>query len=46
MRKEGPLEDSIVNAKKMEVRRWVSKNGFVAKMIKNTKIKKDFGGDE
>ena len=39
VRKNGPLEDAIVNAKKkMEVWRWVSKNGFVAKMVKNTKI--------
>ena len=32
--------------KKMKVWRWVSKNGFVAKMVKNTKIWKDFEGDE
>ena len=36
--KEGPLEDVIDNAKKMKVWRWISKNGFVAKMAKNTKI--------
>ena len=41
VRKEGPLEDAIDNAKKkkkMKVWRWVSKNGFVANMVKNTKI--------
>ena len=38
VRKEGPLEDAIVNAKKMKIWRWVSKNGFVAKMVKNTNI--------
>ena len=40
VRKNGPLEDAIVNAKKkkMELWRLVLKNGFVAKMVKNTKI--------
>ena len=46
VRKCGPLEDAIDNAKRIEVWRWVSKNGFVAKMVKNIKIWKDIEGDE
>ena len=39
VRKEGLLEDdNIVNAKKKEVWKWVSQNGCVARMAKNTRI--------
>ena len=47
VRKEGLLEDeTIVNAKKKEVWKWVSQNGYEAKMAKNTRIWKDIEGDE
>ena len=47
VRKEGLLEDdNIVNAKKKEVWKWVSQNGCVARMAKNTRIWKDIEGDE
>ena len=48
MRKEGPLEDAIDNAKKIKIgglgmgfKRWIC-----GKMVKNTKILKDVEGDE
>ena len=31
-------DDVIVNAKKKEVWKWVSQNGWVAKMARNTRI--------
>ena len=38
VRKEGPQEDAIVNAKKNGGLEMGFKNGFVVKMVKNTKI--------
>ena len=47
VRKEGLLEDDAIgNAKKKKVWKWVSQNGYVAKMAKNTRIWKDIEGDE
>ena len=43
--KEGPLEDAIVNAKKNGGLEMGFKNGFLAKMVKNTKIWEDIEGD-
>ena len=46
-KKEWPIGRCYCQCKKkMEVWRWVSKNGFVAKMVKNTKIWKDIERDE
>ena len=38
VRKDGPLEDAIVNARKSEGLGMGFKNGFMAKLVKNTKI--------
>ena len=47
VRKEGLLEDDAIgNAKKKKVWKWVSQNGCVAKMTKNTRIWKAIEGDE
>ena len=47
VRKDGLLEDeTIVNAKKKEVWKWVSQNGYEAKMAKNTRIWKDIEEDQ
>ena len=47
VRKEGLLEDGdIINAKKKEVWKWVSQNGYEAKMAKNTRIWKDIEEDQ